>query len=143
MPDSNGAELEELQRRKEEMLNRLEAIKQDRLALEESIHILREKNAIRELEGQMRAEQNVLSKLSFEKQELEERLNQPIKLSIINAIEQARKSREDNMNTKETEATDSDAEQEEQSEAAWKEPEEEAESDKEPEEEGKKRLGIF
>jgi predicted nuclease with TOPRIM domain len=60
MTGSVGDELEELQKRKEEMQDRLEAIKRDRLALEERIHVLREKNAIRELEGQMRAEQNVL-----------------------------------------------------------------------------------
>lgn len=96
-------ELVELQRRKEDLMNRLEVIRRDRSTLEEGIRILKERMAVRELEERLRAEQNALSKLSFERQELEERLNQPGKLSVLEAIEKAKTEQKHKENTVEAE----------------------------------------
>lgn len=158
MTDSAKDELEDLQKRKEELMSKLEAVRRDRNTLEEGIRILKEKAAVRELEQKLREEQNAFSKLSFEKKELEERLNQPSRFSTIKvAVEKNKTELEHKKDTSETEAKEQpQTEEPEQPETKeteeigpiWKEHEEESEreeseSDKEPEQESKKKLRFF
>lgn len=74
MTDSPKDELEKLQKLRAELESKLAAIDADQKSVEESIKVLREKAAIRELEKKVRERQNALASLAFEKNELEEKL---------------------------------------------------------------------
>ncbi|NIW13599.1 MAG: hypothetical protein GWN31_06625 [Candidatus Thorarchaeota archaeon] len=74
MTDSPKDELEKLQKLRAELENKLAAIDADQKKVEESITVLREKAAVRDLERKVREKQDALAALVFEKNELEEKL---------------------------------------------------------------------
>nr|NIW13943.1 hypothetical protein [Candidatus Thorarchaeota archaeon] len=143
------------QKLKAELKSKLEAIEKDRNTLEEGIQILREKAVIRELEEKVREEQDAVSRLSFEKRELEDELKQPSRFEISETVEKTKAELEDKKDKFGTEAKEQpETEKTEQTRAIWKKPEETSESDKEPEEtsesdkeheeqESKKKLRFF
>lgn len=91
MTDSPKDELEKLQELRAELENKLAAIDADQKRVEESIVILREKAAIRELEKKVREKQDALAALSFKKNELEEKLkHEPKEFSMPEDVPKAK-----------------------------------------------------
>ncbi len=124
MADSSKDELERLQKLRTELATRLVAIEDEQKTVEENVKILREKR-------------DSFASLRIEKKELEDKLKEPNRLSMSEAI---LKTKEEIENKKDT----LEPEKEEPSKTIEKKDEQILESDETPEEPvKKKKLGIF
>jgi len=132
-------ELERLQKLRTELESRLASVEDEHKTVEEDIRILKEKLAIQELEKKLKEKQDVLAGLRIEKNELEDKMGQPSKLSMSEALLRAKVAIENNKDMLETEK-----EEEEPSRAILKKDEQILESAGKPEvPDKKKKLRIF
>ncbi len=130
-------ELERLQKLRAELESRLAAVDDEQKTVEENVKILREKAAIRELEKKVKEKRDIVASLRIEKKELEDKLKEPNKLSMSDAVLIAKVEIENKKDKLETL-------KEEPSKAMWKEDEKTLETDETPEEqEKKKKLRFF
>lgn len=130
-------ELERLQKVRTELESRLVTIEDQQKDVEEDVRLLREKVAIRELEKKIREKGEAVAGLRNEKKELEDKLKEPGKLSVSEAVLKAKAEMENEEDMLETE-------KEEPSRAILRKDEQKPERDETPEEpEKKKKLRIF
>ncbi len=119
------------------MESRLAAVDDEQKTVEENVKILREKAAIRELEKKMKEKRDIVASLRIEKKRLEDKLKEPNKLSMTDAVLIANVEIENEKDTLETQ-------KEEPSKTMRKEAEKTLETDETPEEqEKKKKLRFF
>ena len=73
----SSSQLEEIEKKRVELKNELQYIEQKERALGESIRILEEKLAIRELEDRVKLKRQAMDRLASRKRDLERRLSEP------------------------------------------------------------------
>ncbi len=130
-------ELERLQKLRAELESRLVAVEDEQKTVQENVKILREKAAIQELEKKVKEKQDVVASLRIKKKELEDKLEDPNKLSMSDAVLIAKVEIENKKDKLETR-------KEEPSKAIGKKDEKTLETDETPEEqEKKKKLKFF
>ncbi len=130
-------ELERLQKLRAELESRLAAVDDEQKTVEENVKILREKAMIRELEKKVKEKRDIVASLRIEKKELEDKLKEPNKLSMSDAVLIAKVEIENKKDKLETL-------KEEPSKAIGKDHEKTLETDETPEEqEKKKKLRFF
>ena len=98
MADSPSSELEKLQDAKRELVNKLVKVEEQEKTLRESIELLKEKIAVRDLQEKIKEKEKDVASLSLERNSLEERLKEPSKpsnSSIVDAIQRTKEQIED------------------------------------------------
>lgn len=87
---ATSKDLEKLQEERRELEGKLMKIDEQEKTLRESIKLLEEQIAVRELKEKIKAKETEVASLSLEKGELEEKLREPYKLSILEAVKRAK-----------------------------------------------------